>query len=89
MWRLPKIASGYGWFTFTTTRLPMPSRGPSIDPSLPLGKQTIGTTVQMPIAWLQIFHDAANKGMMSRSRLMCLALAEYAEKHGIDLPPYK
>ena len=66
----------------------LPPRGLSIDPSQPLGPQRVGTTVQMPLAWLEIFTNVAKNANMSKSKLVCIALKEFAERHDIDLPDY-
>ena len=66
----------------------LPPRGLSIDPSRPLGPQRVGTTVQMPFKWLEIFSLVARNANMSKSKLICVALQEFAEKHDIELPPY-
>ena len=67
----------------------MPARGLSIDPSRPLSSQRIGTTIQMPIKWLEIWSTVARNAGLSKSRLVCQALEEFAEKHDIELPPYQ
>lgn len=67
----------------------MPFRGPSVDPNRPVGPQVIGTTVQMPQKWVEIWAAVARNAGVSKSRLVCQALEEFADKHDIELPPYK
>ena len=66
----------------------MPSRGLSIDPSRPLDLQKIGTTVQMPVKWLEVWNQVARAQGVSKSRLICRILEEFAKENDIELPPY-
>jgi len=64
----------------------MPSRGPSIDPSLPLERQAISTTISMPWKWIGIFKDLAHDRQISYSALIRSILEDYAARHDIELP---
>jgi len=65
--------------------MPMPQRGISINPTVPLKEQRIGTTVQMPYKWVVILGDIARHSGVSKSRLMCEAWVDFCKKHKIDL----
>ncbi|QNJ03735.1 hypothetical protein SynPROSU1_02139 [Synechococcus sp. PROS-U-1] len=65
----------------------MQPRGLSIDPTKPLTEQRIGTTIQMPWQWVQILGDVARNAGVSKSRLYCHIIEEWAKANDVELPP--
>ena len=58
----------------------------TFDPSVAFGKQKITTSFAIQFAWLPVLKTIAHQKQMSFSALVVEAIADYCEKHNVELP---